>query len=322
MSKNKEVSCPIRYGGQAVMEGVMMAGPQGKAIAVRKEDGSLVYKIEKKTRLTDKYPILGWPLIRGCVSFASSLISGMQDLTWSAAQIGEEEDEKLTTKDMVLAILLAVVLTVGLFVVVPVLAATWLHDTVGDFGRSLIEGLLRLVLFFGYVLAISRMPDIQRVFAYHGAEHKTINAYEAGAELTPEEVSKYSRIQPRCGTSFILMVMIVTIILFTFIGQTNALQRILLKVLLLPVVAGLSYELFRLPLAFPDNPLVKILVAPGLATQRLTTREPSLEQIEVAIAALTSTPGFDGKNGDIQEESNTENIPAENIPAEDRGMEK
>ncbi|MBQ1501010.1 MAG: DUF1385 domain-containing protein [Firmicutes bacterium] len=281
------------YGGQAVIEGVMMAGPKGKAIAVRTEDGELVYKIDDKPSFIKRHPVFRFPFLRGIVSFAVSMVSGIQDLTWSAAQAGEEEDEKLGTGSIIGAVLVALVIAVAVFIAVPVFAATWLHPYVGDFGRSLIEGLLRVGLFIGYIVLISRMADIRRLFGYHGAEHKTINAYEHGAELTPENVANYSRIHTRCGTSFIMMAMILMIIVFTFVGQTTAVYRILIKIALLPVIAGLSYEIFRLPLYFPKSKLVHALVAPGLALQRLTTREPELDQLEVAIAALTSVPEFE-----------------------------
>ncbi|MDO4581652.1 MAG: DUF1385 domain-containing protein [Bacillota bacterium] len=282
----------IRYGGQAVIEGVMMAGPNGKAIAVRNEDGTIVYKIDEKHLSAGAQRRRKLPFLRGIFNFGASMISGMKDLTWSAAQAGETEDEKLTTWDLVLAVFLALVLTLVFFVAVPVFAGTFLHPYVGDFGRSLIEGILRAGLFLAYVLLISRMEDIRRIFAYHGAEHKTINAFEAGAPLTPQSVAAYSRIHTRCGTSFILMAMIVMIILFTFVGQTAAGYRIVIKIVLLPLVAGLSYELFRLPLKYPNNAFVKALVAPGLAMQRLTTREPDERQLEVAISALKAVPGF------------------------------
>ncbi|MDO4732983.1 MAG: DUF1385 domain-containing protein, partial [Bacillota bacterium] len=278
------------YGGQAVIEGVMMSGPKGKAIAVRNEDGKIIIKQEQTQPWTKRHKILGLPLIRGAVSFAYSLVSGVKDLTWAAAQAGETEEEQLSTKDMLGAILGAMVLAVGLFVALPVFVGTFLHPYVGDFGRSAVEGLLRIILFLGYILAISRLPDIQRLFAYHGAEHKTINAYEAGEKLSPENVRKYSRIHTRCGTSFLIMTMLVMIIIFTFVGQGSTISRILTKLLLMPVVAGLSYELFKLPLKYPNNFIVRMLVAPGLATQHLTTKEPSDEMLEVAIAALTHVP--------------------------------
>jgi|GEM_PF-25510 len=282
------------YGGQAVIEGVMMAGPKGKAIAVRNEDGEIVYKIEDKPRLSEKHPQLKLPVLRGVASFVMSMISGVKDLTWSAAQAGETEDDKLSAWDIVVAVAGAFIFAVLFFVALPVFVGTYVHPYVGDFGRSLTEGILRLALFLGYVLAISRMNDIKRLFAYHGAEHKTINAFEAGAELTPEAVRHYSRIHTRCGTSFILMAMLLMIVVFTFVGQTDTWHRILIKILLMPLIAGLSYELFRLPVKHPRNVLIKILVAPGLAMQRLTTREPDAGMLEVAISALKAVPGFAG----------------------------
>ena len=284
----------IYYGGQAVMEGVMMQGPRGKAIACRKEDKSIVYNIAEVRPPKERYPILGWPVIRGFISFFFSLKSGVQDLTWSAAQIGESEEESLSTKDMVLAIAVALIVTMLFFVALPVWLGTLVYPYIGGFGRSLLEGILRLSLFLSYVLLIRRMPEIKRLFAYHGAEHKTINALEAGVTLKPETVSGFSRIHTRCGTSFILMVMVMMILIFTFIGQTKgAWGRMGIKLMLMPLIAGLSYELFRLPLRFPESRLVKLLVAPGLAMQRLTTAEPDDGQLAVAIAALIHVPGFE-----------------------------
>ncbi|MGI6361612.1 MAG: DUF1385 domain-containing protein [Bacillota bacterium] len=279
------------YGGQAVMEGVVMNGPGGKAIACRKEDDRIVYKTEVKKPLKERYPLVGWPIIRGFVAFLSALIVGIKDISWSAAQAGEGE-EQLENKDIVLAIVLAAAMAIGLFVVVPVLIGNFAWAAGGDFARSLTEGFIRLGIFLAYVLFISRMPDIQRLFAYHGAEHKTINAVEAGEPLTPENVMKHSRIHTRCGTSFLLMSMLLMIIIFTFVGQTDALHRILIKVITMPLVAGVAYELFRLPLRFPDNPLVKALTAPGLWMQKITTNEPSKEQLEVAITSMIFVPGF------------------------------
>lgn len=297
----------IYYGGQAVMEGVMMQGPRGKAIACRKEDGSIAYKVNELKPLKERYPILGWLVIRGFISFFLSLINGVQDLTWSAAQCGESEEDTLSAKEIFLAVGLALLLTLVFFVGLPVVLATWAHPYIGDFGRSLLEGLMRVSLFLGYVLIIRRMSDIQRLFAYHGAEHKTINAFEMGAELTPQSVRQFSRINIRCGTSFIFMVLLLMILIFTFVGQTNgALGRVGLKLLLMPLIAGLSYELFRLPLYFPQSRLVKILVAPGLAMQRLTTAEPDERQLEIAIAALTHVPHFAGQSTEHKAQSTNE----------------
>lgn len=280
------------YGGQAVLEGVMMQGPKGKAIVCRDAQGRLVRKISSSASIREKYPILKCPIIRGCIAFGESLIKGMQDITWSAAQAGESEEDQLSKKDMAIAIILAVVLTVVLFIAIPVFAANYIRPYVGDFGRSLAEGLLRLAIFIGYVVAISRMSDIKRLFQYHGAEHKTIFAYEAGKVLTVENVRPYTTIHPRCGTSFLLMAMIIMIIVFTFVGRTDPLERILIKILCMPIVAGVSFEVYRLPLKFPNNIFVRALTAPGMWMQRLTTGEPDDEQLAVAIASMTSVPGF------------------------------
>ncbi|MCL1905388.1 MAG: DUF1385 domain-containing protein [Clostridiales bacterium] len=304
----------IYYGGQAVMEGVMMQGPQGKAIACRKEDDTIVYNIRELRPPKERFPVLGWPVVRGCASFFFSLKSGVQDLTWSAAQIGESEEETLSTREMVLAVLMAVALTLVFFVALPVWLGTWAHPYIGDFGRSLLEGALRLTLFLLYVLIIRRLPEIKRLFAYHGAEHKTINALEAGAMLKPEIVGGYSRIHTRCGTSFILMVMVLMILIFTFVGQTNgALGRMGIKLLLMPLIAGLSYELYRLPLRYPENRLIRLLVAPGLAMQRLTTAEPDEGQLAVAIAALTHVPGFEYTEQIPEPETETVQYPVQDI---------
>lgn len=298
------------------MEGVMMQGPHGKAIACRKEDGTIVYNVRPLQPPKERYPILGWPVVRGCASFFFSMKSGIQDLTWSASQQGESEEDTLTNRDMVLAVVIALLLTVVFFVALPVWLGTIARPYIGDFGRSLFEGVLRLSLFLGYVLAISRLPDIRRLFAYHGAEHKTINALEAGAMLKPDIVSGFSRIHTRCGTSFILMVMVLMILIFTFIGQTKgAFGRMGIKLLLMPIIAGLSYELYRLPLNHPNNRLVKILVAPGLAMQRLTTAEPDQGQLAVAIAALLNVPQFEAP-GQIPEEEPVEEEPVEELEQE------
>ena len=308
------------YGGQAVIEGVMMQGPEGKAVACRREQGDIVYKVERKPSLRKKYPIIGLPIIRGCVSFVLSLVSGIGDLGWSAMQAGEEEEEKLSTRDLLIAVVLALVLALGFFVALPVFVASFSVTYIGAFGRSLLEGILRVGLFLGYIIIISRMPDIQRIFAYHGAEHKTINAYEAGEALQPEKVRRYSTIHTRCGTSFILMTVLLMIIIFTFVGQTGAFYRVLIKLAMMPLVAGLAYELYRLPLKYPKNLLVRLLTAPGLAVQRLTTREPDDAQLAVAICALTSVPGFKktGEEETVPEKA----MPEEAEPKETESEEK
>lgn len=282
------------FGGQALIEGVMMQGSQGYAMAARTPDGRIVYKTGSRASIRSRYKILSLPLIRGVVSFVESMYVGFSSLTWSAFQAGEEGEEKLTWKDMALAIIMALTLTIVFFVILPVFAASFTLEYLGPFGRSLVEGIIRVCLFLGYVAAISRLPDIARIFEYHGAEHKTINAWEAGLPLTVENVQKQSRINCRCGTSFIMMSLVMMVIIFTFIGNTTVAGRILTKIIAMPAVMGISYEVFRLPLKYPNNPIVKILVTPGLWLQRLTTQEPDAQEIEVGLTALLMVPGFPG----------------------------
>jgi len=264
----------------------MMLGPGGSAIAVRKPDQQIVVKESSRVPLREKYPVLKLPLIRGCVSLVESLVTGMQAITWSASQAGESEEEQLKPWELVLTVAVAMALGVGIFIVVPVFTASFTLPYIGQFGRSALEGLIRAGLFIGYVAAIGRMKDIQRIFAYHGAEHKTISMYEHGEELTPANARKYSTIHPRCGTSFILMVMLLMIVVFTFVGQTTVLLRILIKIVMMPLVAGLAYELIKFSCRHDDWAWVRILVSPGLWLQKLTTREPDDSQLEVAITAL------------------------------------
>ena len=202
---------PFYYGGQAVIEGVMMMGPKGYAVSARRPDGTIVTRKEQHHSVKERLTFLKWPVIRGFVNLIEMLILGMSTITWSANQSAEEEEE-LSAKEMVFSVVIALVAVIGLFLVLPTWLGTGLHPFIGDFGRSLFEGVLRIAVFLIYLAAIRRLDDILRVFQYHGAEHKTINAYEAGAELTPEAVKSYSTRHLRCGTSFVLMVMIVMII--------------------------------------------------------------------------------------------------------------
>ena len=277
---------PFFYGGQAVIEGVMMMGPNGYAVSVRRPGGSIATRKEKQHSVKEKFPFLKWPVIRGFVNLIEMLVLGMSTITWSANQSGEEEEE-LSAKEMALAIVIALVAVIGLFLVLPAWLGTWLRPQIGDFGRSLLEGVVRIVIFLIYLLLIRRMDDILRVFQYHGAEHKTINAYEAGEELTPENVANYSTRHLRCGTSFVLMVMIMMIIVFTFIGQTETVwARVLIKLVSMPFVAGLTYEFTRWSARHCQNRCVRVLITPGLWLQRLTTEEPDLDQLAVAIRSL------------------------------------
>ncbi|MDW7675119.1 MAG: DUF1385 domain-containing protein [Bacillota bacterium] len=278
----------FQYGGQAVIEGVMMRGQKEMAIAVQKNPEEIVIERQPLEPISKKYPVLGWPIIRGTVALIESMVIGMKALTFSANTVGVEEEEELTTWEMVLTIAAAFGLAILLFVVTPVVVANFTRDLLGDFGRSATEGILRVGLFIGYVMLIGRMKDISRVFQYHGAEHKVIHAYEAGDELTVENAQKYSCLHPRCGTSFILIVLFLTIVVFTFVGQTGPLMRIAIKISLMPIIAGFAYELIKISGKHAHQGWVKILIAPGLWMQKLTTKEPDEGQIKVAIEALNA----------------------------------
>ncbi|MDR3349158.1 MAG: DUF1385 domain-containing protein [Acidaminococcales bacterium] len=273
-------------GGQAVIEGVMMRGPSGLATAVRKPDGEIVVNKKPFVTIASRHPILKKPFLRGFVMLAESLACGIRELSWSAREAGEE-GEQLTARDLALTMAFAVFLAVLLFIVIPTYMARFLSGSgFGHFWLNMAEGLLRLAIFLLYVVGISLMKDIRRVFQYHGAEHKTINAYEAGAELTPEKIQGFSTLHPRCGTNFLLIVMVISIVIFAFLGWPSLLWRIVSRVLLMPAVAGISYEIIRFAGNNFQYRLVRLLIMPGLLLQKLTTREPSGEQIEVAVKAL------------------------------------
>lgn len=279
----------FQYGGQAVIEGVMMRGPKTRSIAVRKPDNSIITDRKPVTSIAQRYPFLKWPGVRGVVALFESLIMGIEALSYSANQSVEEEEE-LTKKEMVITMMVALGLAILLFVALPTAATHWAAGAVKDpFWSNIIEGVIRLAVFLAYVVAISRMQDIQRVFQYHGAEHKVINAYEAGVPLEVNQIQRYSTLHPRCGTSFLLIVMLVSIFVFATLGHhDNIIWRILSRVLLMPVVAGVSYELLKLSSKYTDNKLCQMAITPGLWLQKLTTREPDDSQVEVAISALSA----------------------------------
>lgn len=272
-------------GGQAVIEGVMMRGPKIMATAVRDMAGNIIIDKKEPTSIMEKFPLLKKPFLRGCVALYESLVLGMRALAFSAKTAGEEEDE-LSDKEIAATMLFSTVLAVGLFLALPTYGAKLiLQITDSPVYLNIVEGMIRLLLFFLYIWGISRTKDIQRVFQYHGAEHKTIHTYESNEPLTVENVQRHSRLHPRCGTNFLLIVMIVSIFVFAFLGWPSLWERILSRVLLMPVVAGIAYEIIRLA-GRSDNEVVKKIIAPGLWLQNLTTREPAPDQIEVAIAAL------------------------------------
>ncbi len=293
----------IHVGGQAVIEGVMMRAPRSVAIAVRRPDGEIVVKKELVVPLSERFPLVKLPIIRGAVALFTSLIIGIKALNFSANEaMTEDEKEKEKKKDgskeggselsswaMAGTMSIAFGFGICLFFLFPLYLTKLLTPVIGDNNIvfNLVDGVIRVVVFLAYIWVISRMEDIQRVFQYHGAEHKSIFAFEDGVELTVANVRPYNRLHPRCGTSFLLIVMLVSIAVFSLIPK---LWPFYLKagsrIVLLPMIAGISYEFLKWSAMNDHHPLVKMVIAPGLALQRLTTREPDDSQIEVAICAM------------------------------------
>ena len=275
----------LSVGGQAVIEGVMMRGPKDVATAVRDPNGRIQVETHPVSSIADRYPIFKKPMLRGTVSLVESLVLGLRSLSYSAKMAGDE-DEQLTDKEMAGTIIFALVLASILFIAIPTGAAKFFHFITDDpVFLNLMEGFLRLAIFLAYIGGISRMKDIRRVFQYHGAEHKTIHCYEAGLPLTVANVQRFSRLHPRCGTNFLLIVMLVSIFVYAFLGWPSLIERIVSRILLLPVVAGISYELIRFA-GRTTNPVALKLIKPGLWLQYLTTRPPQDDMVEVAIESL------------------------------------
>lgn len=275
----------LMVGGQAVIEGVMMRGPGLRATAVRDPQGTIQIETVPVRSISDRFPVLKKPLLRGSVALIESLVMGIRSLSYAAKMAGEEE-EQLTDREMAGTIAFALVLACVLFIAIPTGAAKLFRFITEDpVFLNLMEGFLRLAIFLAYIWGISRMKDIRRVFQYHGAEHKTIHCYEAGLPLTVGNVQRFSRLHPRCGTNFLLIVMLVSIFVFAFLGWPSLVARILSRVALLPVVAGISYEVIRFA-GRSENPVVQTAIKPGLWLQYLTTRPPEDEMVEVAIESL------------------------------------
>jgi len=289
----KELRLPS-YGGQAVMEGVMMRGKQHVAMAVRAPDGQiLTYEEQLPALYRSKW--MNIPFLRGVLGLWDSLNLGMRFLTKSSNMINGE-DEQIEGKDLVLTVLLSLVLGIGLFFLLPALLSGWLDGplgferwgAVGTWLSNLLEGVIRLTMLIIYLVVVGRIPEIQRVFSYHGAEHKTINAFEAGAELTPTTVSQFTLVHPRCGTSFMLTLVLISVLFFSLLGPLPLHLRLLTRILLLPVVSGLAYEYIRFTARhMDDSAFLRALIKPNLALQKLTTREPSEDMLEVSIKAFT-----------------------------------
>jgi uncharacterized protein YqhQ len=281
----------VTYGGQAVLEGVMMRSPSSWAVAVRTPEGDITEVVREITSPMQRRRLWRLPVVRGVIALGESLAIGFRALAISANVASQERGEdgeiktQITRGQILFSFALAIGFALMLFKVGPALLTSWLP--IGSTGVFVVvEGLIRVSVFVGYILLISLLPDLRRVFQYHGAEHKTINALEAGAELTPPNVQRFSLIHPRCGTAFLLWVMVIAIFVFAFVGRPVWYWLIASRILLLPVIAGLAYELIRYAGMHRTNRLLLVLLAPGLWLQRLTTREPTDDQVEVSIRAL------------------------------------
>src|SRR5829696_3811879 len=292
------MSSPI--GGQAVLEGVMMRSPSNWALAVRKPDGEIAEVNHPIRSVMTRHWFFRLPVIRGVIALGESLAIGFRALAISANYAAQEESDEgevsteLSRGALIFAFAIAIGFALMLFKVTPVLITSWLPiDATGSF--VIVEGLIRVGIFILYLLVISLLPDLRRVFQYHAAEHKAINAYEAGEELEPERVQRYSLLHVRCGTAFLLYVMVVAIFVFAFFGRPAWYWLIVTRILLLPVIAGIAYEIIRFAGKHAQNPVLHAVLAPGLWLQRLTTREPSLDQIEVSISALREVLRLEGR---------------------------
>lgn len=326
-------ACPTKMGGQAVMEGIMMKGEEKTALAVRLPDHTIRIRTEE-TRTYGKWMKI--PLVRGVIAFVDSLVYGTKTLMTSAEMLEEADDEeyeasrleawlekKLGSKGswnfmIYSSVILALIFTIGVFIILPTGAVNLMkHFTDSAFWLNFVEGVLRIALFIAYIWLVSLLPDIRRVFSYHGAEHKTIHCLENGLELTPENCKSFPTLHPRCGTSFLMFVFIIAFALHFLLGWPSLAFRIVSRLLLLPVIAGVSYELLKWA-GRSDNIVVKILSLPGLYLQKITTREPDEEMLEVAIAAINSCmdelPPGDRVIGEPDQESSTMSMSCQTVP--------
>ncbi|GFP77355.1 peptide chain release factor N(5)-glutamine methyltransferase [Clostridium fungisolvens] len=294
-----------KVGGQAVLEGVMMRGVSGLATAIRTPDGNIEVDFKNTVPVSKRYKILGVPVIRGFISLVDSMVEGIKCINYSASFFEEDEEpskfdkwindkfgEKSNDIIMGFTLLVSLIFSVGLFVAIPTaITSLFKHLGLGVVGLNMVEGVIRVIILLGYMYVIGRLDDINRLYQYHGAEHKTIFCYENEMELTVENVKKFERFHPRCGTNFMLLVMLVSIFAFSFTGWTSLPERILSRVILLPLVSGVTFELIRW-IGKSESFLSHLIAAPGLKLQNLTTREPEDDQIEVAIRALKAAEGI------------------------------
>lgn len=276
------------YGGQAVLEGVMIRGQRNMAVAVRRQDGTIAVQCQPLSSFfTGRLRSI--PLVRGVITLAETLMLGMRALSYSANVGMEAEDEEISKGSMAVMLVVSLSIAIGLFFVVPVLASRSLEGVLGsNLATNVAEGVIRLALFFGYIVLIGRMQDIRRVFMYHGAEHMTVHAQERGNPLEVQYIRQYSTAHPRCGTAFLLVVMVVAILAFVFVGRDPFWWLLTSRIVLIPFIAAVSYEVIRWSGRYSGNPLVRLITGPSLALQALTTKEPDDDQIEIAVAAMNA----------------------------------
>ncbi|WP_346916683.1 DUF1385 domain-containing protein [Clostridium sp.] len=296
-------------GGQAVIEGVMMRGSKGLATAVRLPDGSIEVKKESSESLTKKNKFLGFPIIRGFISLIESLIIGIKSLEYSASFFEDDEEESESKFDkwfdkifkdkgnsvlMGISLVLSLAFSILLFFILPTALTSLVKKTITSnvLVLNIIEGIIRVIIFISYIFIVGKLEDIKRVYQYHGAEHKTIFCYESGIELTAENAKKFERLHPRCGTNFLFLVMVISIIIFSFTGWESIGQRVISRVLLLPIVSGVTYEVIKW-LGKSDSKISKIIAWPGLLLQKITTQEPDESMLEVAITSLKAAEGLE-----------------------------
>jgi uncharacterized protein YqhQ len=292
------VAAPARpnlyYGGQAVVEGVMIRGPKQMAVAVRAPDGRIVERSEGLGAVYTGLP-RRIPLVRGVIVLYETLALGMRALTWSSQVAAGQDEEEVSNAQLYVALGIMLVLVAAIFFAGPVLLTSWLGRVFGnDYAEVAAEGVLRLVMLVGYVWLIGRMPEVRRVFAYHGAEHRAIHAYEHGRDLTPANIREYPNAHPRCGTAFLLTVMVISLVVFVLLGTPPIWLRVAERIALIPVIASLAYEVLRLAQRFEDNRVFGWIYAPNIWLQALTTRDPDDGQIEVAVAALRAVIALEG----------------------------
>ncbi len=280
----------LSIGGQAVIDGVMMRSLNWYSVAIRKQSGEVDVKLFPIISVFKKYPIAKVPLIRGIIALIENLVLGFKSLVYSVDQmsIAEGREEfKISGFQMTISIVIALILAIGIFFVLPTYLGKFFYKFISNvFLYNLIEGLIRFAILLLYVIFVSLLKDIRILFEYHGAEHKTIQAYEAGDELTYENANKYSTLHMRCGTALLMIVVFISILIFSVLGEQTLTYRVIYRIVLIPLIIGISYEFIKLAGKFPQSKILKIILLPGLLFQKLTTRNPSEEQLEVAIVAL------------------------------------